>query len=188
MEMEELVKKARQGDQRAAEILCRQFSGLMQKAARQHHLRMIAEDALSAAYEGFAEAIRDYRFGCGVPFAGYAKSKVRFAVWNLFKRERRRWQYETALESPAEREEGGIGEIADPADVAAAVEAKLLLEQAGALLCKLPEKQRRIMLMTAFEEKTLSQAAVIMGITPQAAHALKQRAVNFMKKHKDLAP
>jgi hypothetical protein len=30
-------------------------------------------------------------------FAGYVESRVKYAVWNLFKRERRRWQQEVPL-------------------------------------------------------------------------------------------
>lgn len=188
MDIEELVDKAQRGNLASLEALCRQFAGLLQKAASGQHLRTVAEDALSVTRQSFFEAVKSYRVGGSVPFAGYAKSKVRFAVWNFFKRQCRLWQNEMGLESGEWEEEGEAArEIAGAADTAAEAEARLLLGKALAIMKTLPDRQRRVMFYTVFCGYDLSRTAALLGISPQAAHALKKRAVNFLKNHKDLA-
>lgn len=185
MNIEELVEKARQGDENAMESLCRQFAGLMKKTANQQHLRLIDEDALSVAYSGFVEAVKEYEPNRCIPFAGYAKSKVQFAVWNFFKQERKRWQSELSMESQADT--GLISDLADKINIEQEIEIKLSLCNLIEIIKTLPKKQQQVIIYTVFFEQNLVQTAKCLGITPQAVYALKQRAINFMKKHKDLA-
>ena len=44
------------------------------------------------------EAIKTFKFDKNVNFAGYADSKVKFAIWNLFKRYKQQWEHEESAQ------------------------------------------------------------------------------------------
>lgn len=169
MNIEELVKKAQQGDMNAMESLCRQFAGLMRKTAKQQHLRLIDEDALSVAYSGFVVAVKDYEPNRCIPFAGYAKSKVQFAVWNFFKQERKRWQSELSMEG--QDDAGLLSDLADKINIEEEIEIKCSLRRLIGIIKTLPIKQRQVMVYMVFFEQNLAQTAKCLGITPQAVYA-----------------
>lgn len=181
MKVEDLVLKAQNGDAEAFAKLCTQFEGLMKKAAGQPHFKTIYEDALAVGYESFVEAVKLYRPLLGVPFAGFAKSKVKYALWNLFKRERRRWQMETALESSQGEDLTLLDTLAADIDIEAQIETKLLGGALFDLLDTLPVKQRQAVLLTVVLNQKLAEAAALLGVTPQAVHSLKKRALKALK-------
>lgn len=177
LEIEDLVTKAQNGDKDALLKLCADFEGLMKKTALQPHIRPIYEEALAAAYLSFIEAVKLFDVRRGIHFAGYAESKVRFAVWNLFKRERRRWQAEVTIEAETGEDDTILDHIASSADVAAQVELKLLSEEMLRLLADLPAKQRQVILFTVIHGKSLTETAPLLGVTPQAICSMKKRAL-----------
>ena len=184
--IESLVVKAQQGDKMALETLCRQFSGLIKKSAWKQHVRTIHEDALAVAYISFIEAVKTYRQGSKVPFAGYAKSKVNFAIWNLFKQERKKWQKEVQMESECEDAIIQSSQFISKANIEQEVETMMLLKDVIRVIEKLPIKQQQVIYYTAFCEKSLTQTARYLQVTPQAVYGLKNRAIKFIKKYKDL--
>lgn len=179
MHIEDLVNKAQRGDQTAFEVLCGQFQGLMKKSAGRPHLRSIYEEALGAAYESFIEAVQTYDAQLGVPFAGFAKAKVHFALWNLFKRERRRWQNECALN--AEGDEANTF-VCDEVRIEEKVERKILAQELFCLIDRLPAKQRQAILLTVVSGMGLTEAGRLLGVTPQAVFNLKKRAIQELKR------
>ena len=183
MEFNQLMMLAQAGNAEAFEQICQQYAGLVKRQAYQGHLRPIQEDALAEGWLALSQAVVNYNPALGVQFAGYAESKVKFALWNLFKRERRRWQHEMPLEAGSDADSGSILDILpDQADIASQVETSLLAKQAFTLLTKLPERQRQAVLMTVIQGKGLSETAVNLQVSPQAVYNLRQRGLARLKQ------
>ncbi|GMB01676.1 sigma-70 family RNA polymerase sigma factor [Pelosinus sp. IPA-1] len=182
MELGQLVKAAQAGDKQAFQEVCSRFTGLVKKHANKPHLRPIVEEATAQGWLAVVQAVKSYDEKCGVHFAGYVDSKVKFAIWNLFKKERRRWQEEVLLEGAAEDEElDAFAQLPDKTNVAQEVELEWLSQQLMTAVAALPDKQRQVILQTVVERGTLKDAAVKLGITVQAVFNLRQRGVARLK-------
>lgn len=186
MEIRELMERARQGDEKAFSLLCRQFTGLVKRYAWQSHVRSIAEEAEAEGWLAVVRAVRAFDAKLGVPLAGYVESQVKFAVWNLFKRERRRWQRETVLEKLAAEDEEENGQLLErlpgPVSVAAEVEDSLFAGVLAGWLAGLPERQRQVIAATLLEGRQLTAVARELGITAQAVHNLRRRGLARLKR------
>lgn len=167
-----LLAAARGGDEAALGQLLADYTGLLAKAAHQRHLAALAEEAAAAARVSFWEAVMSYDADRGVPFPGWAKAKVYGDLWTLFKQARRRWRHEVL---PGE--EAGEGP-------AAADEALLAVEADAAFAARLqgltPRAQDLLRLLYQ-EDLTLRQAAARLGISQQAASAMKNRALHRLR-------
>lgn len=182
MELTKLVEKAQAGDREAIHDICLRFTGLVKKYAFQPHIRPIAEEAQSQGWLAVVQGIRQYDENCGVYFAGYIESRVKYAIWNLFKRERRRWQNEAQLDGG--QEEDGLAmldQLPDGTDVAAEVEFQWLSQEITSAVAMLPDKQRQVIIRTVLGEERLSDVAVEWGITAQGVYNLRQRALTRLK-------
>lgn len=185
--MEDLVAAAQAGDKAAFAAVCGRFAGLVKKYARQPHLKPIAAEAEAAGWLAVVEAVRTYDPRWRIRFAGYADSKVRFAVWNLFKRERRRWQDEVLA---GQDEEGGdvLADMPSSLDVAETVTDRVLGELALRELAKLPPRQRTVLVLTELEGVSLTAVARRLGISVQAVHNLRRRGLARLRAALALAP
>jgi len=181
VELHELVKKAQAGDALAVDEICLRFTGLVKKYAFQPHICSIAEEAQGQGWLAVVQGIRQYDEQCGVPFAGYIESRVKYAVWNLFKRERRLWQQEGPLDSEQEEGLSILQHLADKADVATEVELQWLSEELMAVIATLPDKQQQVIYKATIEEQRLTKIAMQMGITTQAVFNLRQRGFARLK-------
>lgn len=184
MELVDLVQQVQAGDEAAFTAICRQFSGLVKKQARQPHLRTIAEDAEAEAWLAVVQAVKTYRRWTGVPVAGYIESKVKYALWNLFKRQRRNWQRELLLFDGGDREEGGPSweKIPDRQNVAQEAEDNWLGRELRQAVGELPERQRQVVVLTLLGDSSLTDLARQMGVTVQAAHNLRKRGLSRLKR------
>ena len=180
MKMDPRIAAAAQGDAAAMNALFTSYEGLMQKAARQRHLWPIREDALAEARLSFLGAIHSYDAALGIPFAGYAKAKVYGDLRTFFKRSRRQWQREV-FPTPASGAEGVSfwDTLAAPSPAASLDD---IYAVADAIL-HLPDRQQELLHLLYEKEYTQKAAAAELGITQQAAAAMKNRAI---KKLKDL--
>lgn len=182
MELSQLVKTAQAGDKQAFQEVCSRFTGLVKKQANKPHLRPIVEEATAQGWLAVVQAVKSYDTKCGVHFAGYVDSKVKFAIWNLFKKERRRWQEEVLLEGGAEDEElDAFAQLADKANVAMEVETQWLSQELMAAVAALPDKQRQVILQTVVGHSTLKNCAAELGVTIQAVFNLRQRGLKRLK-------
>jgi len=173
-ELHQLVTQAQQGQTAAFAEICRRFEGLVVKHAFQAHLKSIGEDAKAEGQLAVVEAVRTYNPSSGVPFAGYVESRVRYRMWNLFKRERRRWQQEVTLDESRPEEDAGI-------DIAADVETAMLADSIREAIATLPDKQRLVVAATLLGEARLADAAKVLKISTQAVHSLRNRAIARLK-------
>lgn len=180
-----MVSKAQAGNHNAFHEVCRRFEGLVKRQAYKSHLRSLGEDALAEGWLAVAEAVKSYDRKTGVPFAGYVESKVKYALWNLFKRERRRWRHEIPVnEGEDENSPGGFRLDLQPGSANIEVEIELmeLGQQLEAAIKALPERQRQALVLTMFGDNKLAEAAVGLGITAQGVHNLRQRALTRLKR------
>lgn len=188
---EALAEEAKRGDKAALETIARRYEGLVRRAAGATCLRTVRDDALGAAWEELIKAALTYDARTHVPFAGYAKARVTYGLYTFFKRERRKWQRECLIGSPTDemREDAATGDttvaaakvraLADPKDAYAGVEARDELER---LAASLTERHRALLDMLYREGLTQREAARRLGVTQQAAAAMKKRAVEEMRK------
>jgi RNA polymerase sigma factor (sigma-70 family) len=183
MDLIVLVDNAQNGDAAAMREVCRRFTGLVKKYAFQRHLRPLVSDAESEGWLAVVQAVRTYDQQCGVPFAGYVESRVKYALWNLFKRERRRWESEWLLDGGRDEEEG-IGlldTLAANVDVAEEVEFQWLSKTLRQAIVELAPRQRQAIADTLFGDQSLTATARQMGVTVQAVHKLRQRGLAHLK-------
>ena len=177
-----MVKRAQGGDSQAVQEICLRFTGLVKRYAFQPHIRLIAEEAQSQGWLCVVEGIRQYDECCGVQFAGYMDSRVKYGIWNLFKRERRRWQNEAQLDG--ESNDDGfsmLDQLADGTDVAGEVEAKWLSQEVMTAVAALPDKQRMVIIRSVLGEERLTAIAAELGITTQGVYNLRQRGLARLK-------
>jgi len=182
MELEQLVKNAQAGDKEAFQEVCTRFTGLVKKYAGKDHLLPIKEEAEAQGWLAVVQAVKSYDENCGVHFAGYVDSKIKFAIWNLFKKERRRWQEEDLLEGS--QEEDGLeafSQLPDKADVAQEVEMRWLFQELLMAVETLPDKQRQVVLQTIIGHERLTDVAVELGVTVQAVYNLRKRGLTRLK-------
>jgi RNA polymerase sigma factor (sigma-70 family) len=155
--------------------ICRQFVGLVRKYAYQPHIRNVVEDAESAGWLALVQAIRDYKPETGVPFEGFAKSRVKYTLWNLYKKEKRRSE-----------KEGGVYLVLDKPSQKhnTAQEAILNITRANLIfeISRLTERQRVALLLSYEGHGGGSAAAKALGISPQAVYNLRKRAINYLRK------
>lgn len=184
MDIQQLVTQAQQGDQPAFTQICRQFEGLVRKYACQAHLRSLGEDALAEGRLALVQAIISYDPSMAVPFAGYAESKVKYALWNQFKRERRKWQCEQSLDDCLDDAEGSslLSMLADDCDIEREAEREQERQVLRQALSLLPERQQQAIIRTMLQEGKLTDVASGMGITAQAVHSLQKRGIARLKK------
>jgi len=177
-----LVKRAQAGDSQAVHDVCLRFTGLVKKYAFQPHIMPIAEEAQSQGWLSVLEGIRQFDESCGVQFAGYIESRVKYGIWNLFKRERRRWQHEAKLDGGSD-EDGlpMLDRLADGTDVAGEVELQWLFREITAAVTLLPDKQRQVIVRTVLGEERLTAMAVELGISTQGIYNLRQRGLARLK-------
>ena len=184
MELLLLVRKAQAGDEQAVSDICERFTGLVKKYAYQPHVRMIAEEALAQGWLEVIQGIRQYDEKASVQFAGYIESRVKYGIWNLFKRERRRWENEAQLDGNGQEDDelSTLERFADAADVAQEVEDQWLTEELRIAVGALPDKQREVIVRTVLGCETLTGLGAELGITPQGIYNLRQRGIGRLKK------
>lgn len=188
MELTILVARAQQGDKAAFTEICGRFRGLVKKYAYQPHLRPLGEDAEAEAWLAVVSAVQTYRTEAGVQVAGYIESQVKYRLWNVFKKERRKWEREVTADT-ADGEEGPTLLEALPAsdNVEAMIEQMEVAAGLEHALAELPERQRRALILTLVQGRRLTEAAQQLDVTPQAVHNLQQRGLTRLRAMPELS-
>lgn len=181
--LEEKVTAAGKGDPMYYEEVCRSFIPLAKRMASQPHIRPIYDEAYSLAMLKIAEAVREYQPESGVSFTSFVYSKVKYAIWNLFKKERRIWQKNL---SPA-------GELADkwlaqiPSELS--LEDELIAAQQVQLLrravSELPPLQRSIIEAVFFAGCKPGEVAAQLHLSPQSVSGYKTRALRRLRQQQE---
>lgn len=177
MELINLVRRAQAGDSQAVQDICLRFTGLVKKYAFQPHIRPIAEEAQSQGWLAVVQGIKQFDENNGVPFAGFMESRVKYGIWNLFKRERRRWQQEGQLDGSNDDDFSLLDRLADATDVAGEVELKWLSQELSTAIGMLPRKQQMVIMRTVVGRERLTTIAAELGITLQGVSNLRKRGL-----------
>lgn len=180
--MENLLVRAKLGDNFAVQLLLNKYKNLLRSASRQHHLLSIQEEAYEEAVISFYQAIKDFNESLGVPFAGYAKVKVYQGVHTLFRRYLRIWQNEVSLSAKIDMEnddEEFLDLLAVDDDLAESISSRLDLIK---LIHKLPPKQYKIFILVAFKGLKHQQVANLLHISAQAVSKNYRKALAFISK------
>ena len=158
------------------------YEGLLVRAARQPHLTRLADEAMSTAQESFLLAIQSFDASLKIPFPAYAKAKIYGDLRTLFKRYKRQWEREVY---PAENADGSsFWETVEAAgDAFTEKENK---DTVRSLLSLLTPQQRTLLSLLYFKDCTQKAAAAKLGITQQAAAAMKKRALGKLREHMEM--
>lgn len=179
----ELVKLVQTGDEQAFARLCQGFEPVIKRYAYRAHLRSLGEDALAVGRLAVVEAIRNYDVMAGVPFGAYLEQHIQFALWNLFKKERKVWQRTLSYDVPEGDDDKTAWRDCLPDDFN--LEERVIKEEFQDVFSQqleaLPEHQQAV-LRGILAGRTLTDIAQKLHISPQAAYQIKIRARNRLKK------
>ena len=170
----ELIIRAQAHDEGAVILLMEKYKGLIHKAASQNHLRSIKDEA-------YSEAVMSYDERLGVPFAGFAKSRVYAKVHSLFRKYLRVWQNEVSAcnkEDNAETEYLNLFE--DDINIEENIMCKIDLRK---IVAKLSFKQRIIFNEIVLHGKSRTQTAEKLGISVQAVSKTYNKALAAITKY-----
>jgi RNA polymerase sigma factor (sigma-70 family) len=142
------------------------------------------EDVYARLLLSLVEAVREYDAAKGIFFAAFVAAKLRYAVWNIFKKERRVWQ-NTISDSP---DENGIT-LLEKISTSQSPEGDFVEKDVAARLKKgvaeLSPLQRCVVEKLFFENKTLAEVGGELGVSPQAVYGIKLRALNNLRRRQD---
>ncbi len=180
----EILRRAKQGDNKAIEQLLNEYQGLLRKASLQHHLLSIQDEAYSQACLSFYEAIMDFNESLGVPFAGFAKSKVYADVHTVFRRYVRIWQNEvascnkTANTNDNEDNDECLDSLTSTKDIADDIIIRMDINIA---LTKLPPKQKLAFTKVLLEDLSMTQTAKELHTSVQSVSKNYAKAISSVK-------
>lgn len=182
--LEEKVAAAKSGSIQYYTEVCTAFVPLAKSMAARSFLRPVYDDAYSIAILTIAEAVQEYRPESGVPFSAYVYTKVKYAVWNLFKKERQIWQNNCCPATDSEFDDW-LTQL--PADTSVENEVlmsarRLILQQA---VRQLPRLQRLVIEGVFFKGQKSGEVARSLNMSPQAVYGVKRRALHTLGQRQD---
>lgn len=180
--MENLLTRAKLGDNFAIQLLLDKYKNLLKSASKQHHLLSIQEEAYEEAIISFYQAIKDFDESLGIPFAGYAKVKVYQGVHTLFRRYLRIWQNEVSLSAKVNQEDDTkefFDLWASDRDMEECISCKLDLIK---IIHQLPPKQYKVFILVALKGLKHQQVADLLNISVQAVSKNYRKALAFISK------
>lgn len=176
--MNNLLLSAKSGDLIAVQELLLKYENLLKKAAGQHHLYSIREEAYAEAMMGLYTAIMDFDESLGIPFAGFAKSRVYQAVHNLFRKYVRIWQHEVALSGSDEGDDGNTVELfVDDLQIAESVSLKIDVQRA---LQQMPAAQYQVFCLIVIQGLSQKQVAQQLQVSQQMVSKNYRKAMAFI--------
>ena len=184
MELQQLIVLAQAGDPAACAAVCRRFQALVRKRAGLSHLAAIREEAAAEGWLALVQAIRDYDPRRGVPFAVYAERRVAYRIWNLFKRERCRWQHEQPLAGDGAETgpEAWLERLTADDNVEAMAVRNEQQAQLQRALLALPPRQLQAVTATLLTERKQTDLAAEWGVSRQAVQAMCRRALAQLRR------
>lgn len=177
--VETLVLRAQRGDRRALQLLLERYRPLLGRAVGEV-VRLGGQavgpvDRADLFQEGvriLIELIRAYDPGRGVGLSYYLQRNLRWRLYNFLRRERWRLGREVPLR------EGNADAVVDPAAEPQAEGVSPRLERA---LKKLSRKQRWVLFLTYWQDRSVEEVARILKVKPRAVWALRRRAEDRLR-------
>lgn len=175
------VRKAQDGDSSAMINICCRFEGLIKKYAYKSYLKTITEEALAEGYLALMEAVKTFDADKGINFAGYVDSKIKFAIWNLFKKYKQKWEKEESLDQEI-NDISKLELVSADDNIEEAVAQKIISEKLKDEILNLPKKQQEVLILNMVGEYSLTQIGQFWNISPQAVFNIKKRALQNLQK------
>ena len=172
----ELVQDAKSGNKRAVEDLIDKLKPLIYSAIRRYNRGGDIEDLYQDACILLLEAIKDFDEDRGVPFLGFAKSRIYYGIHNLT----RKTTYEASLDQPLWEEDGQtmVDQLKDTGEgIEDGITRLELLESLDSALQSLTQKQQEVIVSHYFEEKKLKDIAIDRDVHYKTVLGLKNRAI-----------
>lgn len=186
--VEKWVQEAKEGDQKAKEMLLLSFKPLMLSMVQKYvYNPSDYEDAGQDACCAFLEGVRDFDPGASVYFHVF----IRLRLENYFKKRRegrfdRSVKPEESLDWEIQGEDGAIALIAlilDPeADVEAACLAMEQKEELGQAFKRMTPCQKEVFRWRYEEKGSFKQLAAKKGVSPAAVRKAYKRALDAMRR------
>ncbi len=176
--VEALVRLAQQGDRRALQLLLERYRPLLGRAvgevgrlAGRSAGPVERADLFQEGVRILIELIRAYDPGRGVGLNYYLQRHLRWRLYNFLRRERWRLGREVPLAE-------GDADLVDPAADPQAEGVSPRLERA---LKKLSRKQRWVLFLTYWQDRSVEEIARILKVKPRAVWALRRRAEDRLR-------
>ena len=184
MEIVKQVQLAQQGDEAAFAELYLRFEPVVRCYANRSHVKVCRDDAIGAGQLAVVQAIKSYDPVTGVPLGAYIEQRVKYAVWNLFKQERKVWQHTVSYDVSQLTDEDGPDCWRDTfADDdaernRAAAEFKLDFRR---IMPDFSSRQQQVLqaLIAGFTQTEISRR---LNVSPQAVYKIKIRLRQGLKK------
>ncbi len=164
-----------QGDRRARARLIEAYQPLVFKVVMGMRLPpSLVMDMIQEGTVGLIDAVERFEPARGFRFSTYATYRIRGAVQNALRRERRRAQ---ALEEAA-----GALEDAAAEDALGAVEDSLLAQQLAEGVARLPGRERAVLEALYFRPRSPRGVARELGVSLSHLYRLHHRAVAALRR------
>ncbi len=168
----DLIFYSRKGIEPATRELFRRYTPLIRKLAHAPHVRTAAEDIESLLRCEFAYAIQNYDPARNIPPAGWFATRLRYAMWNRFKKLRRRWQHEIHVTAEPAIAGDSVADTAVQHDE---------IHRLREALKQLSPRQREVIHCLYYEELSRNATARALGCSPQAVSDTKKRALAILR-------
>ena len=172
-EEKRLVVLAKEGNEDAFKNLGTLYKPLFLKSAGK--IPTLASDAMSAAYEGFFLAIKNFDLTKNVPFAAYLKKMVRCAVFDVYRKEMRfakRHVLPPAEDNPIDYAESETDDMAT-------FEARFDILNAMKTLTK---REKEVVREIYFHGLNTVETGKLLGISRKTVSDAKLRAIKKLRQ------
>ncbi|WP_165865936.1 sigma-70 family RNA polymerase sigma factor [Lucifera butyrica] len=154
--------------------ICHQFMPLVKKYSWQYRHKL--QDAESETWLILIQAAQTYNPKRGVPIAGYLESRVKYGLFNIWRRQRKREQQECFSD------DSFFNNLTARENLQEQVEEKEELSKIKEAINQLPPKQRYVIAQTVMNQYKMAKVAQDLGVTTAAVNQLKKRALARLKK------
>lgn len=153
------------------ETVCQQFMPLVKKYAWKY--KNSVQDAESEAWLIIISAVHTYDADAGIPLAGYLESKIGHGMFNLWRQQK--------IKQERFVNDDLLDRLPSKGDLQIEIEQKQGLERIFKAISQLPPKQRFVIIYSIINLYKLDLIAKMLGVTIQAVHQLKKRALARLK-------
>ncbi len=177
----DLVQRAKGGCNKSMEDLIEKLQPLIYSVVGRYRDRREAEDLYQDACVLVIEAVRDYEEEKGVPFLGFAKSRVYFGIHNMLRKD----VFTLSLDQPYGDGDGKslLNQLMDESDE---MDDSLIREEVSRLLRSsvesLTPKQRDVIKGYYFDGMLLKDMASARGVHYKTVLKIKERAMEKLRK------
>lgn len=180
---DELVEKAKAGDNNAVAEIIEKLQPLVKGSIRRYYNKINEyEDLLQDGNIKILESIHSYEKSQGVHFLGYIKMNLKFLYLDKHKIKLHDSLNQTTVDGETEQIDLLVSEDLNLLDQVIEMETKVKLEQ---VLEGLSERQKQVVILYYFQKLKISEIADKLGISYRTVVNTKTKAIENMRGKKD---